>query len=75
MDIDRRRGDRRQSARSNEPAEPTTDIARIVGRMLTDLTRLQSDVQAVNHECAENTRRCGQLQSEIDAMWKVLSDK
>ena len=75
MDIDRRRGDRRQSARRDEPAEPTTDFARIVGRMLTDLTRLQSDVQAMHHECAENTRRCVQLQSEIDAMWKVLSEK
>jgi len=74
VEIDRRRGDRRQSAR-NEPAEPTTDFARIVGRLLTDFTRLQSDVQAMHQECSENTRRCGQLQGEIDAMWKVLSDK
>jgi hypothetical protein len=75
VEIDRRRGDRRQSARRNEPAEPTTDIARIVGRMLSDFTRLQSDVQAMHQECSENTRCCGQLQGEIDAMWKVLSEK
>jgi flagellar hook-basal body complex protein FliE len=72
VNAERRHSDRRQSARRTEPA---TDFARILGRMLTDLTRLQSDVQAMHHEFAENTRRCGQLQNEIDAMWKVLSEK